>query len=196
MKTGKNTFFRNKVSKVILKSNSEPGFGFYVKFRSSTFFLRTYTQPDTSVGGHKYPKFRRLRGGAWRKVRSKTFLFDALTFAKCYNWVIKKLEHVFMFTTPFGTLIGTFSEKIFFGTRLPTLVGIDLVRPPQNIWPLNFEKSQYLRFCLPKSDYRKIDHFLGGVTDFFLSTIVISIVFYPTEHNPTENTPSGHSIDK
>ncbi len=47
-----------------------------------------------------------------------------------------------MFPTPFVTLIEKFPEKIVFGSRLPTLVGVDLVRPPQNIWPLNFEKSQ------------------------------------------------------
>ncbi len=67
--------------------------------------------------------------------------------------------HVFMFTIPFGTLIGTFSEKIFFGGRLPTLVGVDLIRPPQNMWPLNFEKFQNQRSETPFwDDFQGINH--------------------------------------
>ncbi len=108
--------------------------------------------------------------------------------------MIKKSEHVFLFTTPFGTLIGTFPEKIFFRSRLPTLAGVDLVRPPQNISPLNFEKSRYLRFGLPKSDYSKISHFLGGVPQFVFDHRNQHI-FYPIEHKTAGNTPSSHSGD-
>ncbi len=46
-------------------------------------------------------------------------------------------KHVFAFTISFGTLVGTFSQNIVFGSRLPTLVGIYLERFARALgeWP-------------------------------------------------------------
>ncbi len=72
--------------------------------------------------------------------------------------------HVFMFTIPFGTRIGILSENIIFGSRLLTLVGVDLIRQPQNLWPLNFEKFQ--------NQKTKFQHFRRYNNDVYCSFVV------------------------
>ena len=56
--------------------------------------------------------------------------------------VITIQKNVFMITILLKTLSDTFSEKIFFESRLPTLVGVDLGRPPRNLTNPSFEKFQ------------------------------------------------------